>query len=231
MPSKFAPVRFRVANGARFSKKARMKLRRIAFLAFASASLALAQPQEPRTWTDAEGNTITGIYLNATEDTVTIRRVPDGQAFRLKLADCKPEERDHVARVKKDAREAESFDATVSGEITWRLPGWTNLSWSTQQPAELWLWDEATKSPTEKLASLTVTYESSDKRNEFFGTYASSGPVRLWKPARYVIKARFAGTVNSKEKSAEEISAPMTLPAVNKEGAVKLNIVRFSLTR
>lgn len=186
--------------------------------------------EEPRTWTDSQGNVINGIYINSTEDSVTIKRVPDGQAFRLKLADCSAEERDYVAKVVADAREAESFDADISGEIAWRLPAWNNLSWSNRQPSELWIWDEKTQTPLEKVATLMVDYSSSSKRNEFLGSYKSDGPVHLWGPKKYVIKGKFTGTVNSEKKDMEQTSTPFLLPTPGRNG-LKLNIVRFSLAR
>jgi len=186
--------------------------------------------EESRTWTDAQGNTITGTYVNSTQDSVTVKRAPDGQAFRLKLADCKPEEKEYVAKMRADAREAESFDANVSGEISWRLPIWNNLSWTNRQSSELWIWDEKSQTPLEKVATLTVEYTNSSKRNEFFGTYKSDAPIHLWKPAKYVIKGKFSGTVNGEQKTVEQTSTPFLLPTATRDG-IKLNIIRFTLTR
>ncbi len=212
-------------------KKEPMHLSRILLLLSTSFFLHTAlAAEEARSWTDAQGNTITGTYISSTEDSVTIKRAPDGQAFRLKLIDCKPEEKEYVAKMRADAREAESFDATVSGQITWRLPIWNNLSWSNKQPSELWIWDEKNQVPLEKVATLTVDYDNSSKRNEFFGTYKSDGPIHLWKPVKYVIKGKFSGTVNGEQKTVEQTSTPFLLPTAGKDG-LKLNIIRFTLTR
>lgn len=185
---------------------------------------------ESRTWTPSQGAPFTGIVVNTSPDAVTVKRLPDGQVFRLKLSECNSVDQVYVAQIQKEAREAESIDARLSGEITWRLPPWNNLSWSNSQSAELWIWDEKTRSPIEKIATLKVDYANSSKRNEFFGTYKSDGPVHLWKPAKYVIKARFRANVNGEDKNLEQISTPMVLPAPGKDG-INLNIVRFSLTR
>jgi hypothetical protein len=197
----------------------------------ASAVLTLsAAAPESRTWTPAQIPPFSGTLVNAAPDTVTIKRLPDGQVFRLKLIDCSAEDQAYVAKALKDARDAESYDAKISGEITWRLPPWNNLGWTSRQPAELWIWDEKTRTPIEKIATFDVNYDPSMKRNEFFGKYSSSGTIRLWKPAKYVIKGRFQATVNGEHKDLEQTSTPFTLPAVGKD-VLQLNIVRFSLTR
>lgn len=202
----------------------------ILLLGLISIHSLFANAPESRTWTTAQNGPLTGILINASADSVTVKRLPDGQVFRLKLADCSAEDQAYVAKLQKDAREAESFDAKISGKIAWRLPPWNNLSWTNRQPAELWLWDEATRTPVEKLASFDVDYDSSSKRNEFIGSFVSTGPVHLWKPAKYVIKAFFQASVNGEQKRMEEISAPMLLPTATKNG-VDLNTVRFSLGR
>lgn len=191
---------------------------------------SLSAAPESRTWTTAQGGPFTGSLVNASADSVTVKRLPDGQVFRLKLSDCSTEDQAYVAQVQKEARESESFDAIISGEIAWRLPPWNNLSWTNRQPAELWIFDEKTRTLVEKVATLEVNYNNSSKRNEFFGKYVSSGPVHLWKPAKYVIKARFRASVNGENKDLEQTSTPMSLPVAGKDG-INLNTVRFSLTR
>lgn len=189
-----------------------------------------AAPHEPRTWTPGQAPPFSGELISTSPGSVTVKRLPDGQVFRLKLSDCSAADRDYVAGVLRAAREAESIDATLSGELAWRLPPWNNLSWQTRQPAELWIWDEAEKKPVEKVATLEVEYTSSSRRNEFIGSYRTPAPVRLWKPAKYVIVGRFRGTVNGEEKNLEQTSTPFLLPSSGGD-TIKLNIVRFTLTR
>ena len=207
-----------------------MKLLRSAIACLVIPLALQAAPHEARTWTPAQVQPFSGELISTSTDSVTVKRLPDGQVYRLKLADCSAADRDYVAGVLRAAREAESFDATLSGELTWRLPPWNNLAWQNRQPAELWIWDDAARKPVEKVAKFDVEYHNSSKRNEFIGSYTTPTPVRLWKPAKYVIVGRFRGTVNGEEKSLEQTSTPFLLPSSGGD-ALKLNIIRFTLTR
>ncbi len=199
--------------------------------AFAAALLlgSLSLPAAPRPWTTPQG-AVTADYISATADTVTLRTA-NGQALRLKLSDLAEADRAFVAQKQAEAKEANMIDATLKGEIVWRLPNWNSISWSTTHDTEIWLWDDKTRTPTEKVAGAKAEYRTNTStRNQFEGTYSTKEKVHIAKDARVVVKAKFSATVNGKQKEMEELSVPITLPALNK-GEIKLPTVRLSLTK
>ena len=187
-------------------------------------------PAQGRVWTDAAGKTSEAEYISSTSDSVMVRQA-NGQAVRLKLSDLSPADREFVAKQQAAEKEAQMIDAVIAGDIIWRLPAWNSLSWNNTHPAEIWLWDDKTKAPTEKVASVKVNYTREQKnRNEFNGKFKTDAPVHLAKTARLVVKAKFGATVNGTEKNLEETSVPMSLPAL-KNGTIDLPAVRLSITR
>jgi hypothetical protein len=201
----------------------------------ASSILGIAVPSllaEVQTWTMGTGATLQGEYVRSTEDAVIVKRSPDGQIFRLPLKDCSENERAYVAGKQKEEKEANTIEAKVHGVIDWRLPGWNSLSWSNKQPAELWSWNETTRTPVEKIADLSVEYnrDLNPTRNQFTGKFVSDGRVRLLKTDKFVVKGKFACSVNGGDKNLEQISAPFPLPNVLKDD-LDIGIFRFSLTR
>jgi len=185
---------------------------------------------ETRTWT-SKGQAIVAEYTNSSADTVTVRQPGTGQAFRLLLADCSAEDREYVQKKQAEAKEADMVTAIVRGRITWRLPSfWNSMSWSNNQPADLWIWDEAAQKPLQKIATVMVKYDGNFNRNEMVGTFASESPLRLPKSARYVLKQKFQGTVNGGAKDIEQMSASFSLPALSKDG-IDLHTVHFIISR
>jgi len=187
-----------------------------------------ADGAEVHSWSDGKGGQIEAEYLNSTAQTVTIKRVPDGQVFRLMLKDCSEADRAYVAQLEAAAKEASMIEVPIRGEVVWRLPGWQSLSWSNQQNSEIWTWDEAAGKPAQKVATIAVNYESSSKHNEFEGKFASTGAVRIPKEGKLVIRGIFNASVNGKTKSLDEYSQPVPIPAAGKDG-IDLRTVRFSL--
>lgn len=204
-------------------------LRHAVLLGAVSLSLVSASA-EVLTWTTGPGMSVQGEYIRSTEDAVIVKRTPDGQVLRLPLVDCSEENRAFVAQKQKEERDANTIEATVRGVINWRLPDWNSLSWSNRQPAELWSWDEKTKQPGEKLATLSVDYDKDSKRNQFTGKFVSDGPVRLLKTDKFVVKGKFSCTVNNAPKNLEQISTPFPLPNVLKD-ELDFGTLRFTLTR
>ena len=177
-----------------------------------------------RPWTTANGQTIEAEYISATADSVTIRQA-NGQAFRLKLAECSEDDRAFVAAKHAEQIEANMIEAVVSGEIIWRLPDWSSLGWTNKQDSEIWMCDEKTGTPTEKVGSFSVDYHSITAG--FAGRYKTEAPIRLLKTGKFAIKGIFRARVNNEYKKAEQFSAPFSLPSI-KNGEIDLHTVRFS---
>ncbi len=208
------------------SMKNRFSLGIVASLTIA-ACMMIISPCSARTWTGPGGQPIEAEYMGATEDTVTIRRA-DGQAFRLTLVECSQEDRDFVAQKQAEVVAANTIEAIVRGDVIWKLPAWKSLSWQTTQNSELWTYDDKTAKPIEKIAELPVTYDSNFRRNELGGKFSTTGPVRLVKTNRYIIRGVFRGSVNQDQKSVEQYCAPFSLPSVDKNGVIELHAVRFT---
>jgi hypothetical protein len=187
-------------------------------------------PVNGRTWTDAKGTSIEGEYVSSTAETVVIRRTTDGQVFRLKLSEISDEDRQTVAQKQAEEKQLNAINAVIKGEVVWRLPGWRSLGWSSTHPAEIWLWDDKTATPSEKVASVSVDYVKDRSHNQFSGKFKTDAPVAVPKNAKLVVKAQFTATVNNEKKDLEQISSPMSLPALNK-GEIDLPTVRLSLMR
>lgn len=184
----------------------------------------------PRTWTTAAGP-IEAEYLNSTADTVTVRAV-NGQAMRLKLSEVGEADRSFVAEKQAAAKQANQIEASIHGDIVWRLPtNWSSLSIGGGQEIEIWLWDDRTRTPTVKLADTKADYTINIRtRNQYEGNYATTQPVTISKNAWVIVKAKLKTSVNGKQKSLEELSVPMSLPAANK-GVIKLPTVRLSVNK
>lgn len=199
-----------------------------------SVALALAgaggSRAEARPWTDTKGAAVEAEYVSSTADFVTLRQ-PNGQALRVKLTDLSDADREFVAQKRAAEKESNMIDVAIKGQVVWRLPGWSSLSWSNKQSGEIWLWDDAAHEATEKVATMEVDYTvNNSNRNQFEGVFATKEPVRIPKDARLIVKSQFNVTVNGASRELEEMSVPMSLPQVNK-GVVKLPAVRLTITR
>ena len=204
------------------------------FIAFAIGLLLgaaqFATAAQTRSWTDAKGIRTEAEYISSTADTVMVRR-PDGQALRLKISELSDVDRAFVAHKQIEEKEANMVRAVLKGEIMWRLPNYSSLGWSSSQPAEIWLWDDKTRQPIEKVASVNVTYINNQRnRNQFEGTFKTEKPLQIAKNARVIVKANFKISVNGKDRNLEELSVPVSLPPSNKD-EINLPASRFSISR
>ena len=198
----------------------------VAFIWFFAVASIQARP-----WSDGKGGTIEAEYVNSTADTVTIRRAADGQAFRLKISTLSEEDRAFVDQKQAEARAANMVEAKLAGEVAWRLPAWQSLSWQNEHPVEIWLWDEKSRTATEKVGDAKANYQRNGNRNEFYGMYKTEAPVKYPKGSKFVVKAKFQANVNGRDRKLEETSQPMTPPPASAKGEVNLPTVRLSISR
>ncbi len=167
--------------------------------------------------------------MSSDATTVTLKKVSGGQVLKVPLSELSGADQDFVKQKQLEEDNAKKFQAAVSGDIVWRLPGWRSLSWTSEQDAELWLWDEIARAPSVKVASVRVRY--SQDRTQFTGRFRTEGSVELRTDRKVVVKATFQATVNGESKDQDQTSEPMTLPTAKSPGKIDLHTVRFSLLK
>ncbi len=207
-------------------------MRFFAVLIFFSAGVLAAQAAEMRVWTDNAGQTVKAQYLECTDETVTIR-LANLQNLQVKLSDLSAADLEYVAEQRAKEIAANQISPYIVGEIVWRLPDWSSLSWYTTQKAEVWSWDEELEQPKEKLAVVDVEYTHNYRgaRDQFEASFRTAQPITISKNDRLIVKAPFRVSVNGRNKVLEDSSKPITLPQVNRDNELKLPTVRAMVRR